>query len=263
MNQDIKTESLSSQVFILATCRNESLLRFTTLVFDSIRVGFPSSNVTVIGNALPDYASEAVGLACQQTNCQFTNGPETIHHIFVEKLCGEQHEPFILLDTDMIMYDEVESWKFDKSLAGWRIPEWKDVFTGAVTRARLHTSLLFINPVKLRAEIEVYHSQFPDTPFNPKVNLFYPLCYPFKGRGYFSDTCSMLYHAVGGQSFTERQLDAYCHFQFGTISDIVLPRLPRQDQDNFRLARAAILQNPARGKGAWRHQMNYYSSHPA
>lgn len=217
----------------------------------------------MIGNALPEYALPVIAEISQSKGCSFTNWTDaTIHHLFIEKLCLRSGEPFVILDTDVCFYDEVESWKFSTSLAGWRIPEWRDDFSGCVTRARLHTSLLFIDPVKLREDISKFYENVFESEFTPRANLFHPLIVPFKGRGYFSDTASMLYHAVGGQSFTDAQLDSYFHFNFGSISDIVLPRLPREDQDNFRLARAAILQNRSRGKGMWRAQQNWYLSHP-
>lgn len=249
-------------VSILATCRKPELLDYTTLVFKTIRVGFPTANIRVDGNELPDYAFEAVKIACEQSGCEFWNGIHGIHHQWVEGECRDKKEPFVLCDTDMIFFDEVESWKFDTSLAGWRIPEWRDDFSGCVTRARLHTSLLFVDPVKLREDISKFYANVFESEFTPRANLFHPLVVPFKKTPLFYDTCSMLYHAIGGTAFTEQQLDALFHFNFGSISDIVLPRLPRQDQDNFRLARAAILQNRSRGKGMWRSQQNWYLSHP-
>lgn len=245
-------------IFLLATCRKPELLPWTLLVFRSIRVGFPTASIYVHGNALPDYALQAVESACASHDCKFSNDSPTIHHLFVEELCLTQQEPFALLDTDVCFYESVEDWKFSESLAGWRIPEFQDEFTGARTRARLHTSLLFVDPVMLRQDIAAYEAQFPVTPFNPLVNLFHPLCLPFKSSGYFHDTASLLYHAVGGQAFTDNQLDAYHHTNFGSISDLVLPRL--KDKDAMRCARAALLQNPILGKGGWRYQKMHYAN---
>jgi hypothetical protein len=235
----------------------------TLLVFRTIRTGFPTARIILRNNNLPDYALADVDRCRKQVEGEWeADATSTIHHQWLEELFAREQEPFIVLDCDTVFYEPVEGWKFDKSLAGWRIPEWFDAFAGAVTMARLHTSLLFVDPVKVRAEVEAYHSQFPDTVFNPKVNLFYPLCLPYKRRARFYDTMAMMYHAIGGQSFTDDQLDSYFHMHFGSISDIVLPRLPREVQDAFRIGRARVLQNPACGRGKWREQLEWFRMNP-
>lgn len=245
-------------VYILATCRKEELLPYTLLIFKSIRVGFPTANIQVAGNALPEFALGQVIEACAASGCSFLNGSETIHHHFIEDLLTTEYEPFILCDTDIHFFNNVEDWKFDTALAGFRIPEFFDEFTNAITRSRLHTSLLYIDPVKVREQVKAYESQFPSTPFNPLVNLIHPLCLPFNGRGYFHDTCSLVYHAIGGTAFTDQQKDCYYHANFGCLEDIVLPRLTTTDY--FKAMRDSILANPELGRGVWRMQEQHYES---
>lgn len=244
------------RVEILCTCRKPELLPMTLLVFDTLRIGFPTARVIVHGNALPDYAEKAVREACEKNVCEFSNGSPTIHNEWLAGLCEGATESFIVSDTDCIYYESVEGWKFDTALAGARIPEWDDEFSGAITRSRLHTSLLFIDPVKLRAAVKEYESKYADTVFTPKVNLFYPLCLPLNGKRYFHDTASLLYHAIGGTAFTDIQMDALFHFNFGTIPDVVLPRLSNGEE--MANAREAVLKNPELGRGMWRAQREYY-----
>ena len=246
------------RVHVLATCRDDSLLPFTLLVFSTLRTGFPTADIYVDGNGLKGKALTVVTAECERTGCTFHNIKPTIHHLWVERIATSFNDPMVFLDTDMILFESVEGWKFDTALAGWRIPEFNDEFTNARTRARLHTSLLFVDPVKLRAAIAEYSDKYPRTVFNPFANLFHPLCVPFKGGAYFADTCSNLYHAVGGTPFTDRQLEAYHHLFFGTIPDVVLPRL--KDGLLMAAARAAIMANPVLGKGQWRTQMKYYEA---
>jgi len=243
-------------VFILATCRKPELLPFTTLVFDTLRIGFPTATIGVYLNNLDAETSKVIiGLADKvQAGTKNTN---TIHHEWIESLVSTEQEPFFIVDTDVIFYSNFENYNFAESLAGYRIPEWKDDFSGAITRARLHPSLLYIDPVAVRAAIDKFKELIPDTPFTPKVNLFHPICLPFKRRWYFNDTCSLLYQAIGGQSFTDEQKNAYCHFEFGTIPDVVLPRLPTAHATAMMERRLAILNNPALGRGAWREQEEY------
>ena len=193
---------------------------------------------------------------CKKVSAK-SDSVDTIHHEWIEALVKTENEPFFILDTDVIFYSSFEGYKFDVPLAGRRISEWDDGFSGCVTRARLHPSLLYIDPVMVRSAIELFESQVPKTVFTPKVNLFYPICLPFKRRWYFNDTCSLLYQAIGGQSFTDAQKDAYCHFEFGTIPDVVLPRLPVKESAAMVERRMAILKNPALGHGAWREQDEY------
>ena len=251
---------MTPNVYILATCRKLELLPYTLLVFQTIRTGFPTSKIYVAGNQLESYAVDAIMKSCSKADCEFENGPETIHHKWIESLVQNGKEPFWILDTDVKFWQSMEGFKTDHALAGRRIPEWRDEFTNAITRARLHTSLLYIDPVKVREAIKTYDAQFPDTPFNPRLNLFYPACHPIKSQPYFYDTCGLLYHAIGGQAFTDKELDCYDHLNFGTIPDVVLPRL--KDGAAMQSVRSRFSHEPEFGRGAWRLQEEYYAARP-
>lgn len=246
------------KVFILATARNPELLSYTTLVFNTIRVGFPSAEIFVQGNALPEFALKAVMDKCKLSGCEFKNDLETIHHDWINKLLSTQTEEFWICDTDMIFYNPVENYPLKGfPLAGRRIPEFHDEFSGCLTRSRLHTSLLLVNPLEVKKRVEVFTNRVAQTPFTPISNLINPIVVPFKGKGVFYDTCSQLYHAVGGHQFSDDILDSYFHMNFGTISDIVLPRL-NGSGEAMQKARNAIMENPSLGRGVWRHQEQYY-----
>lgn len=244
-------------VFILATCRKPELLPYTELVFKTLRIGFPTASVTVFLNG---DVPESVKTIAGSVGCSCT-AITTIHHRWIELLVSEQQEPFFILDTDVIFYESFEKFSFDGPLAGWRIPEWDDGFSKSITRSRLHTSLLYIDPVKVRSEIERWVHSFPNTDFTPKANLFYPLCASLNGRRYFNDTCSLLYHAIGGQEFSDKHLNSYFHFNFGTISDVILFYIEPKQAEEWRQYRSKILANPELGRGGWRHQIEYYASH--
>lgn len=244
-------------VHILATCRKPELAPYTALVFKTLRVGFPTFEIKVHINGdcetnLPEIRELAHSVGGEWVN------ENTIHHEWIEDLLNNETEPFYILDTDVIFYQNFELFHFSSAIAGARIPEWRDEFTNTITKPRLHGSLLYIDPIKVKKEIADYESQFPKTPFNPLINLFYPIVIPSNGEGIFYDTCGLLYHAIGGEAFTPEQLDCYFHFNFGSISDIVLPHL--KEAVPMQVAREAILQNPQLGKGLWRKQMEYYDS---
>jgi hypothetical protein len=246
-------------VFVLATCRNPELAPMTELVFKTIRTGFPTARITVSINGDCEKHCPNIKYVAELARCIVVDEPETIHHRWIEDLIESEQEPFYVLDTDVIFYENFERFDFSGStLAGYRIQEFQDEFTGAITRSRLHTSLLYLDPVRVRAQLEKYESQFPVTPFNPLANPCYPLCLPFNGKGYFYDTCSMLYHAIGGTEFKPEHKNACFHFHYGSLADLVLPRL--SNSEGIARVRDEILKNPELGRGLWRVQDEYLAS---
>lgn len=245
-------------VFILAGCRTPILLSFAICVFKSLRVGFPTANVKVLINPpIGDNEAVVIANAATAAGCkvQYLDA-ELLHHEFVEQLIITETEPFYLCDTDVIFYSNVEGWKNEGYLVGALIPEFQDEFTKAVTRSRLHTSLLYVSPEQVREIINDYTKRHPATIYNPPANLFYPLYLPLRGRTVFYDTASMLYHAIGGTPFSDAQLDAYFHFHFGTCSDVVIPYL--KEGQSMEALRGSVLAWPETGRGMWRVQKEYF-----
>lgn len=242
--------------FILATCRNEELLPYTTLVFKTIHVGFPDTEVFVTGNELTATALEKTEAAALGASCKFTNLPKQTHQKWIQKLIAEQKEPFWICDTDMVFYQSVEDWEFTAALAGYRVPEFYDEFTKMVTRSRLHTSLMRIDPFAMRVACSKYWLAHRTTEFNPFLEMWDPIVVPLNGRSYFYDTMAVAYHALGGQEFTDEQKNAYFHFHFGSFSDLVLPALSAGE--GMKAARNIILEDPSQGIGMWRAQDEYF-----
>ena len=243
--------------FILCTCRKPELLPYSLLVFKTIAIGFPTADIFVTGNGLPDYAIDQVKKICDSEGLNFSNGPDTIHHQWIEQLVQTEQEPFWICDTDVVFYESVEDWEFKTALAGYRVPEWRDEATGTVTRARLHGSLMRIDPTLARKAIANFQPRPDIAQFSPSCNLIYPLSVALNGQKYFHDTCSMLYQFCGGTAFNDRQKDAYFHFQFGTIEDLVVPYL--EGWESMKIRRDWVLQDTSRGRGLWREYEEYYN----
>jgi hypothetical protein len=250
---------------VLCTCRKAELIRASTLVFDTLRVGYPTAHVTVFLNAVeePGWAREITDACGRAGVDRVVELPErTIHHEWIERLLSEEDEPMVVLDTDVVFWSPCESWRFKRPLAGRLIPEHFDPWASCITRPRLHGSHLWIRPAEVRAQIEKYRAQFPATAFNPGANLFHPLYLPSSRNGrrvsYFHDTCCLLYHAIGGDAFTSTELDAYDHLYCGTISDLVGPRLP---SINLEALHRSWLADPSTTRGLWRDQERYYLEH--
>jgi len=227
-----------------------------TLVFDTLRVGFPTANVTVTGNGLPDYARAELQDAAMKVGAQFFNELEVTHAAWIRKLIETQNEPFWILDTDIIFYEAVEHWKFETALAGYRVPDWMDEYTGCITRSRLHPSLMWIDPVKVRAALAGFQPDVP-TPVFAATDLLSPIVIPFNGNKFFHDTTCLLYHAIGGTAFTNVQKNVYFHFHFGTVTDIVLPRI--KEGVKYGECRDYILAHPESGRGKWRKMEECYA----
>ena len=232
-----------------------------TLVFKTLRVGFPKASVTVRINTMrPDFAA-AIAQCCKDTDCMCVDPDEpTIHHRWISSLIATMQEPFWLCDTDIIFFEPITEDFTGEALAGMRIPEWRDEFSGCITRARLHPSLLYIDPKLVYQKLEAFFRPVPETPFTPRASMIDPLVTAFKGQRYFSDTCSQLYHAIGGKAFSDTTKNRFFHFNFGTIPDLILPRLANPMQILQR--REAILANPILGRGEWRNHELWYASRP-
>lgn len=244
------------KVHILTTCRNEELFAYTTLVFNTLRIGFPTADVKVWVNQ--GMLWDKVQSICKEHDLEFEN-VDTTHDEWIWDLCQEEKEPFWICDTDIIFFDSVEGFKSDTGIAGWRIPEWRDEFTKCITRSRIHTSLMLIDPITLIQEVDIFNRKTNTIDFiNPTADLFAPLCVPLNGENYFYDVCAMLYQAIGGTPFPDFIKDNYFHFNFGTISDLVLPHIA--DADGMEKARKQILDNPELGRSGWRLQEKYYEA---
>lgn len=245
-------------VHILATCRSPELARMTELVFDTLRVGFPTADVCVWVNR--DAAENCYKLIslCNQVGAR-TMAEDTIHHDWIAKLIETSPTPFFTLDTDVIFYDSMERFAYTDALHGFKVPEWQDEFSGALTRSRLHPSLLYINPELVKRKVAKSRSGCPVTPFTPFADLINPLMLPLNGNMCFHDTTGLLYHAIGGTEFTLDQKNSYFHFNFGTIPDVVLPRL--SNREPMITARQLVLDDPSIGRGLWAAQEEYYANH--
>lgn len=264
------TNKFLPKIHILATCRKPELLRYTTLVFDSLRTGFPTAEVYVYLNNIADNECEkSIRKAALESKC-LTRYRDTIHHEWINELITSNHEPFIICDTDMVFWSNMEDafsalmMSSDYAIAGRLIPEFQDEFSGCLTQPRIHTSLMYINPKLLKEESDRNLKGCIVSEFIPFHPVCYPLVIPRDAKNIFFDTCAFLYEMLPKQkvySFGCKELDCYDHFNFGTISDIVLPRL--NDGIAWKEAREEALKNPLLMKGCWKQQDEYYKQRAA
>lgn len=258
---------MNDPVFISAICRNAELLPASTMVFDTIRVGFPNSRVTVFINPLLHV--DEIEAAAKKAECETIRLPtwET-YHAWIKRLLATMATPFVVCDTDIVFWDEVEHWKFDEPLAGRYVPAFFDRFTGRNTHDRIHTSLMFLDPVGIYQRVAALNDAPPSKRLEylmpPPLEVIDPLRHsirdPITGQvqHWFHDTCSLLYHAIGGGLFMAEQLDCYSHLNCGTYSDIANDHVGT----GLRAKHEAVFKNPELLRGAWRHQDAFYVRNP-
>jgi hypothetical protein len=256
-------------VHLLVTIRKEELFPASVLVFKSIRTGFPTATITA---HLNDWATRKERWGSVLDICtHYGVNPETIppvegnieHHDWIRRLFREETDPFFVLDTDVGFWENFEHFDFSNAaMAGRYVPQFFCRFANAITRPRLHTCLLYIDPVQVRNQVDAYASQFPDTYCTPRPSLrdlVFPRYIPYKfgavTKNYFHDTCCLLYQAIGGQPFDDQQNLAFDHAQSMTISDLVAPHYPGGD---IREHHFAIFQNPEVLKGQWLRDKEFY-----
>lgn len=247
-------------IHILATVRKPELLDAALLVFKTLRVGFPDNVVFVDVNAEDAGLAEEVERAARGPNVYIQNVFPTIHHTWIRGLLAQPHRtPFMICDTDMVFHDRFDMAPIEAAqpaLSGALIPRFRDPFTRCITQARLHTSLLYFDPVKIGHKIDMWTTGMPTTQFNPRIDLIDPVVVPAGAVNIFHDTCCLLYQAIGGLPFTAQQMEAYDHLHCGTWSDIISSALP-----GLEAAHREIFKNPALAARLKPVQAAFYKTH--
>lgn len=245
-------------VYVTTWCKDVRLLYGSTLVFQSISVGFPNSQVVVIENASVKEARAAIVEAARAAGCTIRLlDTELPHWKIIESLCLSENRPFVVLDPDIALWESVEDWEFGGALMAGRFMTSNVPTPRLYNVPRLHSShLWFPNPARLRDRIS---SILPSGASSAK--LFQPGRMPC---GLFWDTADVLYLALGADTacFTEAQLDCYDHLFAGSY----LPDL--QKTAGFEMGDAVAGWHAAAKtdyrllKGSWRKQQQMLESVP-
>lgn len=229
-------------VVILTYCEHPSLAYGALMVFETLRVGYPTFDVVVIDNGSHPDVVPLIAKAASKVNATFT---ATERHNFIDHyrwmICDQtQLDSFILLDPDVVFWKNVEDWSFNGIMAGRLIP---DITTGGVTSvSRLHPSHIWVPSAKRLRDLGV------------SVELR-------KEGSKFWDTLATIYQEHGDkcQSFTEDQLDCYDHLFYGSHFPAIEPRL-KDDDLTYNSHRQAASGNIESLRGIWRDQERYFQS---
>jgi hypothetical protein len=247
---------LKPVVHILATCRKPELLPATLFVFDSIRIGFPTARICIRKNPTNINMVELRRAAHRIEADLYEPHNYKVHHEWIEELVLHSKEPFWICDTDVMFHSRVENWEFEEpiAMAGRLIPEFRCQFMRRITHARLHASLLWLDPLEIKSCIAGIDRISPRGPYSTPIPYFAPLFYSLGAKHFFFDTCAQLYHCIGGQPFTAEQNAAFDHLHGGTYSDLMEERMPGIG-DKHR----AVFAKPSLLRGAVEHQTQYFN----
>jgi hypothetical protein len=245
-------------VHILATVRKPELLPAALFVFQTLRTGFPTNPVMVWGNGLDDTATLAVRKEVEKIGATFQLVSFTSHDQWIEALVLMSQEYFWICDTDIAFWSSVEGWEKPSHFSGRFEPEFLEKWMGTQHVARLHTSLMQIDPAPVRSAMRSWACQIPAvwrrTAQFPFIQMHFipvrggkPLCY---------DTCAGLWQAGFGTPFTEEQNLAYDHLHCATYVDAIDGELGKR----LATAHHAIYNNKELARGIRSGQEEYYKS---
>jgi hypothetical protein len=248
-------------VYILATVRKPELLPAATLVFGTIRTGFPTAAITVQGNGLrPEFCTE-LATCCRQVNARFESGMAVTQlDRWLARLLSVAHEPFWICDTDMVFFGSMENLDLPGApcMAGEYQPTFIEEYTRTIHMERLHTALLWINPVLLRDRLRMAESWFPSPPGFEVQRVQASLSYIHTPGGVlFYDTAAGLYHTAGGYRLSDDVLDRFEHLQCATYVDLIGPQL--KDAPGLAAMHQRVYANPQAARGLRAVQREYYA----
>ena len=194
------------------------------LTLKTIKVGFPTLPVTTY-------------------DCR---GDFKTNDKLIEYLVNNKTQGFAVVDSDVVFFENCEDFEPRDLIAGEFIPEFVCPIAKAITHSRLHTAFFVVsNPVKLRHLIgTVYNPMLPKfCPFNP----FVPVVTFQDRKPYFYDSCSVLYHAIGGENFEPNMLRRFEHLYGGSYMTG-----PHRDRIN------AAYENPESARGVREMMTKYF-----
>ena len=250
-------------IAVLVTVPHDNQIVENTLTLETLRVGFPNASVHVYSNNNTAKANNVIDKLCQEHDYRVRHyHDKRMHHAkwirnMVEINVGE----LTILDPDIIFYADCEDFDFPTSIAGRFVPVIWNEFAGAISYERLHTSFLMIkNCIELRQRIvSAYPFATSDTGQYSPVDPFMPSVKFHQGFPMFWDTCSMLFHMVGGSCFTEHHLKRYSHVNCCAFQEVMEERV--EDKEAFKLQHQKAREKDFEWfKDFWMAEEKYYAA---
>ena len=227
-----------ASVHIPIYCGSEKAKAGALLTLKTVRMGFPTKRIIAHWMGDSNLSSRR---ACNIYDVEIVAYPSRCFNWqLISDLVTSLQDGFAVVDSDMVFFDSCESFETDALMAGEFIPEFFCPIANARTISRLHTAfLVFPDPELLRAKLKQIHNPtFPEfLPFEP----FAPMFVWRNGVRVFYDSCSNLFHSVGGKRFDDSMLEKFEHVYSGSYA-YKLPWPHQQFIDD-------VFENPCKAKG--------------
>jgi len=256
---------VKTTVCILATCLKPELLPAATLVFKTLRTGFPNADV-LVSIQTPELESDhplrdKIVDECVRTGAQWELQKFDgflKHPAWIRDMLSTHRGRLVLLDTDIVFWKNCEDFDFDADIAGYRCPKFYAEMPPCITMPRLHTSFLwFRNSQDIYKRYRARQQGELTPPFTP-YDPFTPFVYYHDGVMHFQDTATGLCDLGTVGEFTERHLKHYDHLNCGTIIDVVSSKM--QGGKDMLAFHKGVYENPELLRGAWKLWDTYYKT---
>lgn len=242
---------------VLLSCFSDTNPRTATLVFDTLRVGFPAADVRCYWTGNNKDTEQVVKELCSRDGVKFEAcEPYTTNDQIFNTVLPTLSGKVVLLDSDVVFWNEVESYEPEQLLSGRLIPRHFCSYVKMITEPRLHPSLLFINDVQelVRTMRSVSNSRFVPN------DLISPVTVAVADSGLrFYDTMANMYGFIGGEAFKEDMLNHYDHLFCSSCAEDVSKSDPKFR--DLQLVHNAVYSNPTCARGLWKVQEEYYNKH--
>lgn len=218
--------------YTLLYCRDEEDVFGNFLFFESVREGFPESNITVISNANEDHFNEQAKELCESISANYIIFPdECTHHGLIDHLLKTETQPFYLIDPDTIWYSPMPQ-EYDAAIAGRYISAFFDVYHNANTFPRLHTSCLYLDPIRIRTQLDAAERNFEFNPVDPAL-------FHLDDVWYRHDTLSKMYGLLKCvnevEVFDEEVNKKFSHLFCGTHLSLVGKSIRELKEANYKV----------------------------
>jgi hypothetical protein len=266
LGKNVKRIRFIMNVFILTFCRDLKAFYGTSLIFQTLRVGFPNARVRVIDNDSIPEAQDQIAMLCRENECEFeaVREPGIEHYEFIEstlfKLARDTTNdgPIVFLDPDICLWQSCENFSFDGLIAGKKLGKFHDIITNTITMPRVHTSFLWVNDARMlyREILKIKARRFDFSPFQP-------FSFKMAGDWYRYDTGASLYAAMPDRHsfFSESHFEYYDHIYAGSHLDWIFNYYTDECREMMtRTHNWAKTKSIAALKGIWREQERIFGN---
>jgi len=258
---------MKPRVFIFATLLPGADPRATTLVFKTLAIGFPTADIHLWWNQQGKNPLNLLDKAIKDgagDNHVFWMGPwgegTRGHDAWLEERIMQEQQPFWSLDTDLVFFGDVEkasksATRVTSTFAGEFQPAFYDPFMGLEHASRLHTTVMYVNPVGLRAAMREWAGRYPK-PWGKTVQVPFIRQTVIPRFAMFFDTMAGAFQAEMGTVMPKGVLSCYEHLNCGTWAHLAAQSKELRDLPKVH---QAIFERPELAAGLRARQEEWYA----